>query len=508
MDLLCKAKIAYFLDIPSGLGGAGNLLIEQARLMSTLYNVLVVIPLDSCGNTNEEYAKRCKHYNLPFRCIHFSTSFNFSNIDFCDAMESIAYIEQFVLEEKVTFFHSVQLNIAVEYVSRKLHIPHVMDIYQIRQEEFECCSGDFYAHYHLCDSQIYKDIWSSQLGINSTCVRPVALLNSIQRKNKYPYEKIKILMLGNICERKNQLAAIKACEMCIKDGLEIELTIAGSLNGNYSEKCKKYIEQYNLEKNIRLIGFISDVIPLLESHDCLLCTSTDESFPSSIVEALTYDLTIISTPVAGVPEVFQNKYNSFISDDYQIESIYNSLVECKKKYQDGSILQIHKNAENTWLNNFSRKIVREQINDFYQMVIKRSTLSNHDFIHVMKEVNITTDELLEIYEESAEMKRRALYHTKLRKQLKDKKIYLWGAGKRGGYAYKILCKICPELKIVAFVDKYKQGFYLGLPIIKLDEMPIDIELMYGITFVEEREESINFLEKQGLQLYKQIWIIP
>ena len=36
MDFPGKTKIAYFLDAPKGFGGAGNLLLEQARLMEDL----------------------------------------------------------------------------------------------------------------------------------------------------------------------------------------------------------------------------------------------------------------------------------------------------------------------------------------------------------------------------------------------------------------------------------------------------------------------------------------
>ena len=37
-------KIAFFLDAPRGFGGAASLLLRQAKLMSELYEVIVVIP--------------------------------------------------------------------------------------------------------------------------------------------------------------------------------------------------------------------------------------------------------------------------------------------------------------------------------------------------------------------------------------------------------------------------------------------------------------------------------
>ena len=344
--------------------------------------------------------------------------------------------------------------------------------------------------------------------IESRCVRPVAMLNNIRKKKKYSKEKMHILMLGNICERKNQLMAIKVCELCIIGGIQIELTIAGSTDGIYAQKCMQYIKEHNLQNNVFFKGFVSNIVPLLEYNDCLLCTSIDESFPSSIVEALTYDLTIISTPIAGVPEIFQNKENAFISKDFLIDSIYTSLLECIDSYNNGSIDQIHKNAERTWRDNFEREKVKGQINEFYLQIYGEIFHSNNDFNNIMPEVKRTVNILSSIYKNCDEMQKRALYHTKLRKELPHTKMYLWGAGKMGAYAYKILSMICPGLNIIAFVDRNREGCYLGLPIIKIEEMPIDKSCLYGIAFINGIEEAINFFDKKDLHLNKQVWIVP
>lgn len=82
MDSPGETKIAYFLDIPKGLGGAGNLLLQQASLMAGLYDVIVVIPVDGEGNCNDEYVRRCKINNLPYIGIQYETAHNFYLIDF------------------------------------------------------------------------------------------------------------------------------------------------------------------------------------------------------------------------------------------------------------------------------------------------------------------------------------------------------------------------------------------------------------------------------------------
>lgn len=50
-------KIIYFLDIPMGLGGAGNVLLEQAKIMSRIHDVVIAIPCTKAGKINLEYER-------------------------------------------------------------------------------------------------------------------------------------------------------------------------------------------------------------------------------------------------------------------------------------------------------------------------------------------------------------------------------------------------------------------------------------------------------------------
>lgn len=500
-------KIAFFLDIAHGLGGAGNLLLQQARLMADLYEVIVVIPSDSQGKANEEYVRRCEQYGMSHCALEYTTAFNFCDIDLLGAIKSSIAVEELVKREKIALLHSVQLNIAVEIVARKLHIPHIMDIYSLREEEFACCQGDIYSHYHLCDSRMYMERWSRQLGITSRCVRPVALRDEVKRKDRYPSDGIKILMLGSLCGYKNQLTAIKAFEICMKH-YNLTLTIAGDMNDAYANECVQYVKEKGLEEKVIFKGFVSDIVPLLEENDCLFCTSYNESFPSSMVEALTYDLCIVSTPVAGVPEVFINEKNAFISKDFSLQSIVDNLDNCLKWFANGRAKEIHECAIDTWNENFARHRVRKQIAEFYAYVQERPYIEEGDFDELICKARETAEILANVYLSCEGMQRRALYHAKIKEELAFGKIYLWGAGKMGGFAFQVLKSLCPKLEIVAFVDRNKRGEYCNLPIIRPEELPIDKAHYYGVCFGSGREKVIDFLQERGLTLNKQIWILP
>lgn len=498
-------KIAFFLDTANGLGGAGNLLLKQAVLMSEEYCVIVVIPTDADGNPNAEYAKRCDKQGIKYRGIRYNISINFSDIDITRAMENVSAIEKFAREESIDFFHSVQLNLAVEYVSRKMQIPHLMNIYQIEEQELDICRQNIFPAYHLCDSNLYANIWSSKLGIESRCIRPVAELKNIKKKEVYRKKELNVLMLGTVCSRKNQLIAIQALEPLLREG-KLRLEIAGHATSQYAIKCKEYVMEHGLSHKVKFYDFVSDVSELLENADCLLCASTFESFPSSIVEAVTYDLTIISTPVAGVPEVFQNKKNSFISENFSKEAIAESVKECLRYHKNGEIKKIHINAACTWAECFARDRVKEQINLYYKYILEVNERRETEIYWSIAKQAQEIEQLLDCSKHG--IPRHGFYYCFLKEKLKEGCIYIWGAGKRGKIAYRLLKIMCPMLQIKAFIDEEKSGYLEEIPIIKLPEVPFVNSFFYGISFLDGKEEAIHMLEEKGLMLNQQILLIP
>lgn len=504
-------KIAYFLDSAQCLGGTGTLMMQRAKLMSELYEVIVVIPCDENKICNPEYMPRCEKYGLNYRLIHYNTSSNFYNVDIIRAFESCIEIEKLVIDEKITFLHSVQLNVAVEIVSRKLNIPHLMDIYQMQKSEFKICPGDFFAHYHLCDSELYSEVWKNNLKINSKCIRPISPLKEICKKEKYPTDQFTIVMIGTVFERKNQLAAIKVIEKCLLD-YDVRLLIAGNKDSSYGEECEQYIRKNNLEENIFMLGFLSDVSSVLKQSDCILCASIDESFPSSIVEAVAYDLTVISTPVAGVPEVFKDNYNAFISRDFSEESIYHSVCECLDSYKNGTISRIYQNTHDTWKNNFDRKNIQERLDNYYKEIEedmgKQKKLRKQIFFET-KDMYSMFHKVYEIY---PEVKKSFLYHCMIRKILENQEkyeIYIWGAGLYGNIAYELLNAMSLEnVELVSFVDKMKEGTIHGVSIMKPEEMSLNKNSIVFISFFRNRTETVSLLEDKGLKLHENILIVP
>jgi glycosyltransferase involved in cell wall biosynthesis len=503
-------KIAYFLDIPIGLGGAGNVLLEQARIMSKIHDVIVVIPCSKDGEVNREYERRCKKAGLRTKTIYYKTTYLPQNIDLLAAIQSAAVIKDFILEAEIDFLHSVQINTAAEIVSRELHKPHLMNIYQLRDEEFCIKNEGIIPRYHSCDSLLYCRLWSENWGMVTKCIRPAALEENIQNREQKKKTELRILMLGDVCKRKNQLAAIQAVEYCLYKGLKVVLTIAGNDYSEYAKICQAYIEEKGLFDVIRLKGFISDVKSLLRENDCFLCTSIEESFPSSIIEAMTYDLTIISTPVAGVPELLINGKNAFISQGFQMTKIAESIEECAEEYRTGNIKEIHKCAKNTWKENFSQKIVRRKLDEYYSYILDKhySTIADikRDSM-IFAEVQSLYQKLLQADINEPFILQRCYYYVYLQKSLHAGKAYIWGAGNYGKAAKKLVEILFEQIELQAYIDIKKTGEYEGLPIIKFDEMESDIEYVF-LGFAGEKERVIEHLQEKKFKYNDNIWLLP
>ncbi len=499
-------KIAYFLDTPYGLGGAGNLLIKQAKLMAELHEVLVVIPRGHDGRINEEYAARCERSGLKYIGAYYKTSYNFYSVDLLDAVEREKEIISLIQSEEITFLHSVQINVAVELAARELRLPHLMNIYQLKDSEFNIAYGDLFAKYHLCDSKLYSGKWQKHLQIESMCLRPIAPLEQMKEKQIDIPQIYKILMLGQICERKNQLNAIKAVQKCRKQ-YSVQLTIAGDEESIYASKCYEYVSEYELGEYIRFKGFVSNVADLLEENDCFLCASKDESFPSSLVEALTCDLTVISTPVAGVPEIFDEN-NSFLSIGYEPEDIAEAICRCIESYESGDILRIHRNAKAAWNENFEQKVIRERLNDYYIHIMRDSVNDRAQPLSLIESVKQTCLTIKELRYYEPFLEGRCLYYTFLKEKLKKGKAYLWGAGQYGAIAYELLACLRKDICVEAFIDKNRTEEYCGEKVISPEEIKFEKVDYFFVCFRTNPHEVVEYLEVHKLVYGKNIFLLP
>ncbi len=159
----------------------------------------------------------------------------------------------------------------------------------------------------------------------------IKIIHNIIENNKVIKEKtirepIKILFLGKIEEMKGvyDLLEVINNNRKIFEG-KIELIIGG--NGEV-KKLENILDRYNLSKTVKFEGWVSGKKKeeLLKECDIYILPSYFEGLPISILEAMSYKMPIISTPVGGINEIVKDKINGIIIEPGNKDDIVNSIL--------------------------------------------------------------------------------------------------------------------------------------------------------------------------------------
>jgi glycosyltransferase involved in cell wall biosynthesis len=131
----------------------------------------------------------------------------------------------------------------------------------------------------------------------------------------------RLVCIGRICEQKGQLLLIVAAAKLAKFGVPFELVLAG--DGPMRRTVEMAIERHGLNKQVRITGWISgeQVRQELEASRALVLPSFAEGLPVVIMEALALGRPVISTFVAGIPELVRNGVEGWLIPAGSVEEL-------------------------------------------------------------------------------------------------------------------------------------------------------------------------------------------
>lgn len=142
----------------------------------------------------------------------------------------------------------------------------------------------------------------------------------------------KLVTVGTVNERKNQLDIIKAIrafkESSIETDFDIRLKVIG--DGPLLENCLNYVKEYNLGDCVEFSGNLEDVYPDLNKSNIYILASKKEGLPISILEALSVGLPIISSNFNGVSDCVLEGQNGVIFDVNNKSNLTDILLNLDK----------------------------------------------------------------------------------------------------------------------------------------------------------------------------------
>lgn len=159
------------------------------------------------------------------------------------------------------------------------------------------------------------------------------------------YGKYIILFVGQVIERKGVEYLIKAIPHMIGKTNRKDFVIMIVGPGDFLDRAKKIAKNLNVEKYVVFTGEISfdDLVHAYRSADLFVLPSLSEGLPTVILEAMYFDLPVISTDIPGTRDHFKDVSLLVPVEDEKsladaIVELFNNTERARKLAQAGKKL--------------------------------------------------------------------------------------------------------------------------------------------------------------------------
>jgi colanic acid/amylovoran biosynthesis glycosyltransferase len=137
----------------------------------------------------------------------------------------------------------------------------------------------------------------------------------------------RVVCVGRLCEQKGQLLLLAAAREMVERGHDIELVLAG--DGEMRPELERLVDAYGLQSRVRITGWVSaaEVRSLLLQARALILPSFAEGLPVVIMEAMALGRPVISTRIAGIPELVREGQEGWLVAAGDCQALVDAWTE-------------------------------------------------------------------------------------------------------------------------------------------------------------------------------------
>ena len=137
----------------------------------------------------------------------------------------------------------------------------------------------------------------------------------------------RIVCVGRLCEQKGQLLLVAAIDRLVRKGTPVELVLAG--DGEMRPELEAMIARCALQSHVRITGWIGSETVRAEilAARALVLPSFAEGLPVVIMEAMALRRPVLSTYVAGIPELVRPGREGWLFSAGDVDALVAALEE-------------------------------------------------------------------------------------------------------------------------------------------------------------------------------------
>ena len=138
----------------------------------------------------------------------------------------------------------------------------------------------------------------------------------------------RLVCVGRLCEAKGQLLLIEAAAALAKEGIAFELVLAG--DGPLRAEIERAIQGHGLERRVRITGWVSSnaVREEILAARAVVLPSFAEGLPVVIMEAMALRRPVLTTYIAGIPELVIHGENGWLIAAGSVDELAQAIRSC------------------------------------------------------------------------------------------------------------------------------------------------------------------------------------
>ena len=123
---------------------------------------------------------------------------------------------------------------------------------------------------------------------------------------------LRIINVGNICPRKNQVDVISVAQEVVSHFPKTYFIMVGATEQDYLSELKSKVEQFDIQKNVLICDYTPDMGYYLCGSDLMLHTAVREPQGRVLLEAMAARLPVVAYNVGGVGEAVLDGQTGFL----------------------------------------------------------------------------------------------------------------------------------------------------------------------------------------------------
>jgi glycosyltransferase involved in cell wall biosynthesis len=171
---------------------------------------------------------------------------------------------------------------------------------------------------------------------------------------------IQLVTIGRLENQKGYIRLIEQLNKLKCEGYAFSLWIIGE--GSQRPVLESMIKDYNLDNNVKLLGFQTNPYKYVSKSDAFICSSYAEGFSTAATESLILGRPIITVDCAGMKELFSDKNCGIICDNTD-EALYEMI---KTVLDKPKLLDSFKDDVNVRKNDFNISVRIKEIEDIFE----------------------------------------------------------------------------------------------------------------------------------------------